>query len=559
MPQTDTRFAPSTRLQRLPWPKGTHPRDDRGEPAPGFSPSGTHLRDKAPVPALTAGASARMPSLRHLALAGVRVPEGVHLAAPQREAARMVQRSRDLVARALDDAQGELGLPAGMGDAPAAEPSPKPKAKAKRRRKAPTTVRVVAPDEALRGRPLKKHVAAIHTDGHLSLLQRKLSNVLLLNAYDALMTQAEHEIDEKTLCVMLGYDSNDRKPLKGALKALASVHAEWNILGDNQEEVEWGVSSLLSHAVLSKGRCRYGYSPALAEKLYNPAIYASINMSVQRKFRSGYALALYENCYRFKNVGSTGWWPVKTFRRLLGVADSDYYSQFKHLNAKIIKPTVAEINKVSDITVTPEFRRKGRSVADVRFLIAPNAQMPLIDIDDGGALKGTTVYARLRSAGISHRLAESWIRAHGEDYVAAKLDLVDAKAKTGSVTSISGYLTSAIRDDYQPAAPGAKAQGADARERADARAARRRADARAAQAERDKRADEARAKKEAAMDRADAARLWLAAKPAAERAALLARFEPTLDKPFLRDDFRRGELQSLAVAARFADFVDLEG
>jgi len=128
----------------------------------------------------------------------------------------------------------------------------------------------------LTNRPLKKHVAAIHTDGHLSLLQRKLSNVLLLNAYDALLTQTEHEIDEKTLCVMLGYDSNDRKPLKESLKALASVHAEWNILGDNQEEVEWGVSSLLSHAILSRGKCRYGYSPALAEKLYNPVTPALI-------------------------------------------------------------------------------------------------------------------------------------------------------------------------------------------------------------------------------------------------------------------------------------------
>ena len=505
------------------------------------------------------GASVRKPSLRHLALASVRVPKGVHFAAPQREAARMVQRSRDQIAKAVAEAQGQLGLDAPSAAAPGPDTAPKANAKAnpkpKRRRKSPTTVRVVAPDEALRGRPLKKHVAAIHTDGHLSLLQRKLSNVLLLNAYDALMTQAEHEIDEKTLCVMLGYDSNDRKPLKSALKALASVHAEWNILGDNQEEVEWGVSSLLSHAVLSKGRCRYGYSPALAEKLYNPAIYASINMSVQRKFRSGYALALYENCYRFKNVGSTGWWPVKTFRRLLGVADSDYYSQFKHLNAKIIKPTVAEINKVSDITITPEFRRKGRSVADVRFLIAPNAQMPLIDMNDDGAIKGTTVYARLKAAGISHRLAESWIRAHGEAYVAAKLDMVDAKAKSGSVTSISGYLTSAIRDDYQPANAGVGES--EAKSRADARAERRRAAARTAQAIRDAKADEARVRKEAAMDRAEQARSWLASKPPAERIAILDGFEETLDKSFLRDDFRRGGLQSLAVANRFANYVDM--
>ena len=39
---------------------------------------------------------------------------------------------------------------------------------------------------ALRRETVKKNVAAIHISGKLTLLQRKLSNVLLLNAYDAL-------------------------------------------------------------------------------------------------------------------------------------------------------------------------------------------------------------------------------------------------------------------------------------------------------------------------------------------------------------------------------------
>ena len=38
----------------------------------------------------------------------------------------------------------------------------------------------------LRRAAVKKHVAAIHVSGKLTLLQRKLSNVLLLNAYDTL-------------------------------------------------------------------------------------------------------------------------------------------------------------------------------------------------------------------------------------------------------------------------------------------------------------------------------------------------------------------------------------
>ena len=36
---------------------------------------------------------------------------------------------------------------------------------------------------SLRHKAVKKHVAAIHVSGKMTLLQRKMSNVLLLNAY----------------------------------------------------------------------------------------------------------------------------------------------------------------------------------------------------------------------------------------------------------------------------------------------------------------------------------------------------------------------------------------
>ena len=48
---------------------------------------------------------------------------------------------------------------------------------------------------ALRRGAVKKNVAAIHVSGKLTLLQRKLSNVLLLNAYDTLTSQARHQIE----------------------------------------------------------------------------------------------------------------------------------------------------------------------------------------------------------------------------------------------------------------------------------------------------------------------------------------------------------------------------
>ncbi|WP_136685265.1 replication initiation protein [Falsirhodobacter xinxiangensis] len=294
---------------------------------------------------------------------------------------------------------------------------------------------------ALRRGAVKKHVAAIHVSGKLSLLQRRLSNVLLLNAYDTLVTQQVHRIDARTLCLMIGYNSNDMDTLKAALRGLAETVAEWDML-DEEGRQEWGVSSLLSYAKLKGGVCEYGYSPALASKLNDPKVFALINLNIQRRFTSGHALALYENCYRFVRTGSTGWWSLDIFRRLMGVNDSAYYEVFKHLNAKIIKPAVEEVNRSSNIVIEPETRKMGRTVTDIRFLIRENPQLAILDLDDGEGTRRSPVYERLRRLGAADRLARQWIAEHGEGHVDAKLDHVEGQ---GGIRNPVGYLTAALR------------------------------------------------------------------------------------------------------------------
>jgi hypothetical protein len=315
---------------------------------------------------------------------------------------------------------------------------------------------------SLRRKAVKKHVAAIHVSGKLTLLQRKLSNVLLLNAYDTLKSQATHHIDARTLCHMIGYNSNDMETLKQSLRGLAETVAEWDML-DEKGQQEWGVSSLLSYAKLKGGVCEYAYSPALADKLHDPQIFALINLNIQRRFTSGHSLALYENCYRFIRTGSTGWWSMDLFRRLMGLDGSSYYESFKHLNAKVIKPAVAEVNKTSNILIEPETRKRGRAVTDIRFLIRENPQLAILDMDDGAGVRHGPVYARLREHGVSDRLARQWISVHGEDQVAAKLDYVSQRK---NVKSMVGYLSSALKEDYseeaeQPAPPKPKTARAE--------------------------------------------------------------------------------------------------
>ena len=89
----------------------------------------------------------------------------------------------------------------------------------------------------------------------------------------------------------------------------------------------------------------------------------------------------------------------------MSVGDSHYYETFKHLNAKIIKPSAVEVNKSSNIIVTPELRKTGRAVSHIRFKIAENPPLSILDIDDSEGLRNSDVYPRLRELGVTDRLA----------------------------------------------------------------------------------------------------------------------------------------------------------
>jgi len=298
---------------------------------------------------------------------------------------------------------------------------------------------------------IKKNVSVIHINAKLSLIQRKLVNALLYNAYDALLAQRQHSLNVALLCEMIGFDSRNLSHLKAALTGLVEASITWDVLEDNGS-VRWGVSGMLSEASIYEGVCTYSYPPSLAEKLYHPDIYSKINLSVVRDMRSAHALVLYENCYRFIDLGHTPWWDVETFRKIMSIDDVVSYQEFKSLNRNVIKPAVQEVNKLSNIQLELETRQKGRSVTGLRFLLKPNPQLSLIGMDEEDEVNQSKAYKALVQEGISKTLARSWALEHPEDYILSKVELARTQAANGKIkSSKAGFLKSAIEEDYRSA------------------------------------------------------------------------------------------------------------
>ena len=291
------------------------------------------------------------------------------------------------------------------------------------------------------------------------MLERKMANVFLLNAYDDLLTKRTHNIPVKLLSAMIGWDeSNNLERLQSSLKQLTSTTVEFDLMGDGKGS--WAVVSLLSFGEIKNGICSYRYDEFLAEQLYDPDIYATINMRIQRQLKGGYSLALYENCLRYKNVGSTGWWELAKFRRLVG-ADASLYDSFKRINERIIQPSVKEINKSSDIFVEPEFKKESRKVIAIRFLVRENSQKAIFkqeETDEFVALRETDIFKRLKDHGIGDKLAITWI-LQDEERAKSVVDYVESKDKKKQVKgSTAGYIRKLIEDKAEVGKPGYEAK-----------------------------------------------------------------------------------------------------
>jgi plasmid replication initiation protein len=295
---------------------------------------------------------------------------------------------------------------------------------------------------------LKKHVAAIHIGAKLSLLQRKLVNALLYNAYDGLLTAQEHHISASVLCEMIGFDSKNIGYLKGALKGLMETVVEFDVLEEDGER-SWEAMVLLPYARIKGGTCTYRYERALAEKLYHPDVYSKINLSVLREMNSVHALVLYENCYRFEGIGHTAWWNIEVFSKLMAVDMMSSYKPFKALNRNVIQPAMKEVNKLSNIQVEMETRMKGRTVTGLRFIVRPNAQLSLVGMDSEDEITDRRAYKALMAEGISKTLARAWVLEYDEEYIFDKLDLAGSEAARGKIkSSKAGFLKAAVEQDF---------------------------------------------------------------------------------------------------------------
>ena len=317
-------------------------------------------------------------------------------------------------------------------------------------------------DEVIKASP------AIQIQSKITHLQRRAWNVLLANAYNELPNTDIHRVSVVELARKLGYASNDSDHLKETLEALGACQVKWNLLNKDKKE-KWGFANLLASAEIENGICTYAFAPHLRHQLYNPRIYTKLNLRLQNRFTSRYALVLWEVCFDYfdtdRDQGETPFIPLETYRELMGI-EVDEYRTFKALNQFVIKPAIKEINDLTDYLVEVERKRLGRKISELKFRIKRVKQLPVQESLFPDIENLPLVAVELVQAEVDRKVAmkiadEDWDFVNPEklpvpgsypDFLSYISEKIEMSLDAAGVRNRSGYIIEAIRENYQDAA-----------------------------------------------------------------------------------------------------------
>ncbi len=231
-------------------------------------------------------------------------------------------------------------------------------------------------------------------EGRLSLLSRKILNVMMFHAQNLTLGQnapIDTPVNRKYFWVPLhevahdaAYDSKDTALLKEHIDELQNIKLYM------EDEHQWTSERLVSSVKLVNpsglnkrgGMVWFGYAfpPEVFEQVKNPGTYTKLSIYYQGMFRAGASLALYEICRRYATNPSHKtssedyeYW----YGALTGTPVGTELSPYKYFKRDVLKPALAEINATTDIECTLIEHKRGRKVEMLQFEVHLNKQPSL--------------------------------------------------------------------------------------------------------------------------------------------------------------------------------------
>lgn len=308
---------------------------------------------------------------------------------------------------------------------------------------------------------VRKAVEAIAINpksGRITLLTRKLFNVLLYQAQRQGEALATYRAPLADIVATAEFDSNDTNLIKEHLRKMLQTQVEWNSTSEDGSR-RWGATNILSEAEIIEDKksrrvwVEWSYAPKIKKRLLEPDIYARLSLQFQSSLRSSAALGLYEICSRYAESPAHltmrnpwQWWRPVLTGIPDGSPDGDIYPEYKYFKRSVLKGAVSEVNAVTDLEVELIEHKDGRRITDIQFRSMKKAQsgLPLPE----PALFDMALVARMKAIGLPQHEVEQLYCETEENVIRATLDALAARQanrKAAPLTSPAAWFKTMLK------------------------------------------------------------------------------------------------------------------
>ncbi len=289
-------------------------------------------------------------------------------------------------------------------------------------------------------------------EGKLSLLSRKLFNVMMYHAqqmkepgknapFDSEVNKHYFWMPLSDVARDAAYDSNDTEHLKQQFEEFQNI--KLHMEDEHQWTSERMVSSvkLVNTAGLRKqgGTVWFGYAfpPEVNELVMNPSTYTKLSIYYQGLLRSGASLALYEICRRYATNPShlTNTEPVEYwYAALTGNPMHESPPEYKYFKRDVLKTSIAEINMTTDIEVRLIEHKRGRTVQSLQFYVELTPQ-PGLEFPAPPVIN-TQLIADLQKFGFSGQEAADLSAQFPEDKLRGTMEVVSIRMNAPTLSKL---------------------------------------------------------------------------------------------------------------------------
>jgi hypothetical protein len=278
-------------------------------------------------------------------------------------------------------------------------------------------------------------------------------------AVPSMLLQPQFFGNLKELAQAVGFEPSEARALMRTLGKLTHTPVRFNSLRHSAAKrerelypAELEVHTALLSSVVRTGRglFSWSYDPKILSIMVEPRTYALLNLELVRNARTYTALALYENTRRFVGIGRAGPYPFQRWQELLSPDGIRPKWEDNHECLRRIRKAIEELNACEGCDIVLEVERV--TVADLgsclQFKVRPLDQpklpfgMPLP--------RNKVLFEALRAAGFSANEVRVMTETHGDEYLQAKLAMLEkAQGKSRGVADSKAWLRAAIERDFQ--------------------------------------------------------------------------------------------------------------